>query len=125
MPCDRQARVAARRARTEDRIGFTRLELLALIALIGLLTALLLPTVQAAREAAARAKFGRQPVATRLGPAKLARRASTFVLFPSAARQNAVGRNEESPSGSIGDELLPQQGQRWSQGSWQGQSLNR
>jgi prepilin-type N-terminal cleavage/methylation domain-containing protein/prepilin-type processing-associated H-X9-DG protein len=67
------------------RRGFTLVELLVVIAIIGVLVALLLPAVQAAREAARRATYANQ--VKQIGLA-MQNHLSTFGVFPTGGSEN-------------------------------------
>ncbi|TWT39269.1 zinc ribbon domain-containing protein [Blastopirellula retiformator] len=71
--------MSSRPAAPIRRIGFTLVELLVVVAVIGLVTALLLPAVQMARESAQKAKRQSSPMATPLAEAPIARPSSQDV----------------------------------------------
>ncbi|WP_254510362.1 DUF1559 domain-containing protein [Anatilimnocola floriformis] len=98
--------VAARRR----RIGFTLVELLVVIAIIGVLVALLLPAVQAAREAARRMKCGNNLKQLSLG---LHNFHDTYLTFPKYT-DGSVGWTclilPFIEQRSLGDQVLPTAG---------------
>ena len=79
MSCHGPASAALQRVGRRGRLGFTLVELLVVIAIIGILVALLLPAVQAAREAARRSQCTNQLKQIALA---MANYESSFKVFP-------------------------------------------
>jgi prepilin-type N-terminal cleavage/methylation domain-containing protein len=85
-------------------VGFTLVELLVVIAIIGVLVALLLPAVQAAREAARRTKCSN--TVRQLGLAVI-NFESTHKAFPSSLRPTPVDANGLFNGWSVHGQILP------------------
>src|SRR5437773_10636417 len=86
------------------RAGFTLVELLVVVAIIGVLVALILPAVQSAREAARRMSCGNNLRQIGLG---LQNFESTFKHFPSSLRPTLVDANGLFNGWSAPAQILP------------------
>src|SRR5436189_4896094 len=89
---------------SKSRHGFTLVELLVVIAIIGVLVALLLPAVQAAREAARRASCANNLRQVGLG---LQNFESNYKHFPTSLRPTPVDANGQFAGWSAPAQILP------------------